>query len=153
MGKLTMLYNSIQITPLKRIHHVDGDIFHCLKKNDPNFIDFGEAYFTTIHQNKIKGWKKHREMVMNLIVPTGNVTFYLYDESIKSTKFISLGVDNYLRLTVPAGIWMAFKGNALGINLILNIASILHDPLESDSLPLDSLPLTGVSFENITDRF
>ena len=148
-----MLIDAVKITPLKHIYHKDGDIFHCLKNIDPYFVKFGEAYFTSIHQNKTKGWKKHREMVMNLIVPVGNVTFYLYDESIKSTKYISLGVANYSRLTVPAGIWMAFKGNAQGINLILNIASIVHDPLESESVPLDSLPLSGVNFEDFTDGF
>jgi dTDP-4-dehydrorhamnose 3,5-epimerase len=41
-----------------------------------------------------------------------------------------IGVDRYVRLTVPPGIWFGFKGLGEPQSLLLNIADILHDPDE-----------------------
>lgn len=122
---------------LKKIHHPKGDVLHALKKDDPCFFGFGEAYFTTIFLGDTKGWKLHRKMYMNLIVPIGNVRFYIYDQSQEVSYKFDIGEDNYGRLTIPAGLWVAFSGLTEGLNLILNIASIEHDPAESINLPLN----------------
>ena len=42
---------------------------------------------------------------------------------------------HYQRLTVPPGIWVAFSGEGPGENIVLNIASIPHDPVEAETLP------------------
>lgn len=129
------------LTPLKRIFHPKGDVFHAMKASDPGFAGFGEAYFTTVHQGITKGWKRHERMQMNLVVPVGSVRFYLHDEvSGKTTQFV-LGGENYARLTVPAGYWMAFQGVAAELNLVCNLASIEHDPEEARNVPLETYPL------------
>ncbi|MDP8916382.1 MAG: dTDP-4-dehydrorhamnose 3,5-epimerase, partial [Pseudomonadota bacterium] len=48
--------------------------------------------------------------------------------------------ERYGRLTIPPGLWMAFGGVGGGLNLLLNLASIEHDPAEADSRPIDALP-------------
>lgn len=130
------------LTHLKIIPHPLGDIFHGIKKSDNGFMDFGEAYFTTIKGNQIKGWNKHKKMTLNLVVPVGKVIFVFYDDRDKSkTKGnffkIEISLDNYQRLTIPPGIWMAFKGKSNNTNLILNIANMEHDPDEIERLDLD----------------
>ena len=50
---------------------------------------------------------------------------------------LSLGPANYQRLTVPPGVWLGFEGRGEGLNLMMNLASIEHDPTEADTLPLD----------------
>ena len=70
----------VGLTDLKMIHHPQGDIYHGMKKSDEGFEGFGEAYFSTIKENETKGWKKHQEMTMNIIVPIGAVTFVLFDD-------------------------------------------------------------------------
>ena len=142
MGEI--IIEDVFLTPLKRIHHSKGDIFHGIKKSDKGFSDFGEAYFSTITNGEIKGWNKHSKMILNLIVPMGEVIFVLYDNrenSISKGSFLKvvLSPSNYLRLTVPPGLWMAFKGNCNDINLILNVASIEHDPDEIDRLDLNEI--------------
>ena len=72
--------DGIILTPLKQIHHPKGDIYHAMKKSDIGFENFGEAYFSTIIKNDIKGWKKHTKMTLNLIVPSGEIEFVIYDE-------------------------------------------------------------------------
>ena len=115
---------------------------HGLKASEPDFRGFGEAYFTTVGTGQIKGWKRHTLMISNLIVPVGEIQLKLLDGRTGSATIdewfsVTLGRSNYQRLTVPPGIWFGFKGMAEGLNLMLNIASIEHDPAESESLPVD----------------
>ena len=131
----------LSITPIKRIYHEKGDIYHALKSTEDSFTDFGEAYFTTINNGDIKGWKKHTKMIMNLIVPVGEVVFYFYDQASSRNEFIQLGSNNYVRVTVQPGIWVAFEGISKELNLILNIASIVHDPNEAVNVDINSFPL------------
>lgn len=141
MGERIILPAGVFVTPLKRVANPKGDIYHALKKSDNGFAGFGEAYFSTIHANAIKGWKKHTLMTMNLVVPVGDVEFYLHEESSGCTYVVHLGEDNYQRLTVAPGLWMAFKGLADGLNLVLNIANITHDPDEAVNVALETFPI------------
>lgn len=138
------IIQGVHITPLKQIFHPKGDIFHGMKKSDLGFESFGEAYFSTITKNEIKGWKKHTQMVLNLIVPVGAIEFVIYDDrensSTKNQFFkIELSQQNYNRLTVPSGVWMAFKGIGNDLNLLLNVASIEHNPQEAVSKELHEI--------------
>lgn len=128
------------VTPLRVMSHPLGNVYRGLKSSDAGFAGFGEAYFTTIHYQQVKGWKKHTQMQMNLIVPVGEVCFYVYDEATARTAGYVLGAGNYARLTVPAGFWMAFKGLGNGLNLVLNVASIEHDVDDAMNVSLDSFP-------------
>ena len=133
--------DTVEITQLNKIHHPSGDIYHVLKKSDQNFSAFGEAYFTTIQKGSIKGWKKHTKMCMNLVVPVGNVCFHFYNKELNESYSLCAGEMNYIRITVHPGIWMAFEGLSEGLNLVLNIANIQHDPLESENVEINSFPL------------
>jgi dTDP-4-dehydrorhamnose 3,5-epimerase len=141
MDSLNCLMPGVVITQLKQIYHPSGDIFHALKSTESSFSTFGEAYFSSVHLNLIKGWKKHLKMTMNLVVPCGEVRFYFHNESFNQSSFIDVGESNYVRLTVDPGVWMAFQGLTPQKNLILNIASIPHDPTESINTDLSSFPL------------
>ena len=128
-------------SPLKCIPNEKGDIYHALKKSESSFVDFGEAYFTSILGGEIKGWKQHTLMTMNLIVPVGSVIFYIHDDIKKETKKININKDNYCRLTVSPGLWVAFEGVMDSLNLVLNIASMEHDPSESINKPIEFISL------------
>ena len=81
--------DGVTLTPLKQIYNPKGNIFHAMKKNDDGFDGFGEAYFSTVRKDDIKGWKKHTKMTLNLIVPVGTIEFVVYDENAK--EFFSAG--------------------------------------------------------------
>lgn len=143
MGKVTI--DGIILTQLKSIFHPKGNVFHAMRKSDLGFSGFGEAYFSTINHGAVKGWKKHLRMTMNLVVPVGEIRFVIYDdrpESPTKRSFfeISLSQQNYQRLTVPPGVWTGFKGVGNNLNLLLNLADIVHDPEESENISLASLP-------------
>jgi dTDP-4-dehydrorhamnose 3,5-epimerase len=130
--------DGIVLTPLKQIEHPQGNIFHAMKISDDGYSGFGEAYFSTIKKGDIKGWKRHTEMVLNLIVPIGEIKFVIYDESTKEFFNIQLSRNNYQRLTIGPNLWVAFEG-VNDTNMLLNIANIEHNPSESISVELDSI--------------
>lgn len=130
--------DGIVLTPLKQINNPKGDIFHAMKKSDVGFDGFGEAYFSTIHKHDIKGWKKHTRMTLNLVVPVGEIEFVVYDDKIKEFFSVKLSQSNYQRLTVKAGLWMAFRGISED-SMLLNLASIEHDPSEAINLGISEI--------------
>ena len=123
------------LTPLKQIYHPQGDVFHGMKKSDPGFSGFAEAYFSTINFEDIKPWKKHFEMTLNFVIPIGAIRFVIFDDRkdspTKNNFFdVVLGKDNYQRITIPPGVWVAFSGVGSAYNLLLNLANLEHNPAE-----------------------
>ena len=129
----------IIIKPLKKINLEEGDVLHALKASEDEFHGFKEAYFSTIKNNKIKAWKRHLLMTMNLIIPIGRVQFNFYDNNKNLLKNTIVGEDNYCRITVPPMIWFGFKGLSSHTSYILNISDELHNPLEVERKPLSFL--------------
>ena len=125
--------DGVTLTPLKRVSHPKGDIFHAMKVSDVGFSGFGEAYFSTINKGEIKGWKKHTEMTLNLVVIVGEVEFVVYDDN--SFYSVKISKNNYQRLTVDSGLWLAFRGLSLE-NILLNLASVEHNIEESENVNL-----------------
>lgn len=125
----------VLLTPLKKIHHPKGDVFHGMKKSDAGFSGFGEAYFSTINFEDTKPWKKHLAMTLNFVVPMGEIRFVIYDDrgnsATKNCFFdVTLGENNYQRITIPPDVWVAFNGVGSSYNLLLNLANMEHDPNE-----------------------
>ena len=128
--------DGVTVTKLNQISHSKGDIYHAMKASDVGFHGFGEAYFSTINQGDIKGWKKHNKMFLNLVVVVGEVEFVVYNE-LEFFK-ITLSNNNYKRLTVAPGLWLAFKGLSKN-NIVLNLASIEHDTSEVVNVGLNEI--------------
>jgi dTDP-4-dehydrorhamnose 3,5-epimerase len=147
MDKLTSTtIAGVYLTPLKIIERDLGNIMHALKADERDFDGFGEVYFTFVNKGAIKGWKKHRRMRLNLIVPLGEVKFVLFDDrenSVTKNCFfdVNLSRNNYQRLSVEPGIWIAFKGISAPENMVVNVASIRHDPLETIDQSVDASPI------------
>jgi dTDP-4-dehydrorhamnose 3,5-epimerase len=138
----TMTLDGILLTPLPRIETVGGDVMHAMKQSDAGYMGFGEAYFSWVAVGAIKGWKRHIRMAMNLVVPLGEVRFVF--RSVHATendefRIEDIGVNRYVRITVPPGIWFGFQGLGAPQNLVLNIASIAHDPDEVERLALSEV--------------
>ena len=136
------MIDGVIISPLKIVRIDQGDIFHGMKETDKGYSGFGEAYFSSINYGEIKGWKRHHEMTLNIIVPKGEIQFALFDDRNESNlnKFdIIISNKNYYRLTVPPMVWLAFKGLDTSGSMLLNIANIVHNPSESDSVSINEI--------------
>jgi dTDP-4-dehydrorhamnose 3,5-epimerase len=119
-----------------------------MKSSDAGFAGFGEAYFSTVMHRHVKGWKRHNRMTLNFVVPRGDIQVSVRDESSGLRRDFRLGegrTETYGRLTIPPGLWVAFGGIGEGANLLLNLASLLHDPTEADNRPIDTFPWQWIS--------
>ena len=112
----------------------NGDVIKLINKKSKYYHGFGEVYFSEIKYNKIKGWKKHTKMTMNLKVITGAVKFvFLTDKN--TFKKIILNDKSLNILTVPKNTIFGFQGIKKK-NSIMNFANIKHTPAECLNIPL-----------------
>jgi len=129
----------ILVTPLRQIEAAGGDVLHAMKQSDAGYAGFGEAYFSWVSAGAIKAWRRHTQMTMNVAVPVGQVRFVfccINATGAEDFRIEEIGVDRYVRITVPSGIWFGFQGLGAQPSLVLNIASIPHDPKEVERLEL-----------------
>lgn len=139
------MIDGVILTPLRQITHPKGDVFHAMKRTDPGFVSFGEAYFSSILCGLVKAWKRHSRMTLNLVCMVGKIHFVLYDGREGSPTFgnyleATLSPDKpelYRRITIPPGVWMAFVGIGEGKSMLLNVADIPHDPTEQVNIPVE----------------
>ena len=138
------MINGIKITPLNQILDERGKIMPMLRNDSPDFSGFGEIYFSCVYPNVIKGWHRHKKMVLNYAVLQGRIKLVVYDNRPGSLSHgeiqeIFMGPDNYSLVTVPAMVWNGFKGIGTEMAIVANCASIPHDPTEIERLD----PLKG----------
>tara|TARA_B100000787_G_scaffold163727_1_gene145670 strand:- start:12 stop:449 length:438 start_codon:yes stop_codon:yes gene_type:complete len=137
--------NGVIVTPLPIIKTKGGDVLHAMKSRDDGYLGFGEAYFSKVHPKAIKGWKLHKKMTLNLVVPIGSVRFILYDnqdERNNANQFQEVILEEksiYSRLTIPPMIWVGFQGVSKKTSLVLNLADIEHSTEEIERKELDEI--------------
>lgn len=126
--------NFYKKTDLKVIKTDGGNVLHGYLEKNLDRIDVKEVYFSTIKKSQFRGWKMHKKMTLNLIVPIGEVRVHLVKEDSSKQGFardeVILSQSPYFRLTVNPGIWFAFEGLSSTDSLICNIANLAHDPKE-----------------------
>jgi dTDP-4-dehydrorhamnose 3,5-epimerase len=120
---MTKLKN-IKIIKMKSFKNNKGNVLRAFRKNEKNIGNFGEVYFSWINKNKIKGWKLHKKMHMNLVVPVGLVKF-VFCENNKFKEFV-IGEKNYYRIYVPNQIYFAFQNLSKTKSLVVNYSNIIH---------------------------
>lgn len=130
------LIDGVMITPLKQFPDNRGTVMHVMKATDTGFKGFGEVYCSTVYPGVIKGWHLHRKITLNYVVLSGMITFVLYDEREASPtkgaiQEIVMGDRNYVRVTVPPGIWSGFKCIGTEPAMVCNVIDLPHDPSEA----------------------
>ncbi len=126
------------LTELRQIPDERGSVLHMLRCDSPEFVRFGECYFSEVLPGCVKAWKRHKRHTQNLSAPVGMVRFVIYDdrESSKTKGMIEeieLGrPDAYYRLQIPPLLWYGFSCLSDSPALIANCTDMPHDPKESE---------------------
>ncbi|WP_292369130.1 dTDP-4-dehydrorhamnose 3,5-epimerase family protein [Methanoregula sp. UBA64] len=137
------MIEGVLVKPLRQIPDERGKIMHMMRNDDPDFIGFGEIYFSCIYPGVIKGWHLHRKMTLNYAVPFGAIKLVLYDDRESSRtkgeiQEIFIGPDNYCLVRIPPLVWNGFKGVGVTPSIVANCSSIPHDPDEIERMsPFD----------------
>jgi dTDP-4-dehydrorhamnose 3,5-epimerase len=129
------MIEGVLVKPLRQIIDERGKIMHMIRNDDPDFISFGEIYFSCIYPGIIKGWHIHKKMTLNYAVPYGTIKLVLYDDRVSSKTYgelqeIFLGPDNYCLVQIPPLVWNGFKGVGTTPSIVANCSTIPHDPNE-----------------------
>ena len=130
-----MLNDKVILTPIERIKIESGDVIKNIKAGDLGYKNFKETYYSFINFGKKKGWKRHKEMTLNLTCPFGEVNFIL-SEDLENFESITLNDKNLFRITVKPGIWLAFEGLNKPLSIVNNVADMIHneDEIERKNL-------------------
>ncbi len=133
------MIEGVVVTPLKQIPDERGKVMHMLRRDDPEFEQFGEIYFSMVYPQAIKAWNLHTAVTLNYAVVVGMIKLVLYDQRSSSStrgqvQVIFAGEQNYVRVKIPPGIYTGFKGIGPGQAIVANCATLPHDPQESRRL-------------------
>lgn len=125
--------HDVRIIPLQRIPDERGTIMHMLRADDPHFLGFGEIYFSTVYKGVVKGWHRHRDMILNYACIFGRVRLGLFDDRLKSPTRgaimeVYLGPEAYSLVQIPPGVWNGFKGMSDPHAIVANCCTHTHDP-------------------------
>jgi dTDP-4-dehydrorhamnose 3,5-epimerase len=132
------------IQDLKIISDDRGSVLHMLRNDSSLFKVFGEIYFSEINPKAIKAWKLHKSLTQNIAVLMGKVRLVLYDNRPSSKthgKILEheIGRDsNYCLVQIPPMLWYGFQSLGNQKALIANCTDQTHNPLESESISIDS---------------
>jgi dTDP-4-dehydrorhamnose 3,5-epimerase len=74
----------VNISKLRTIKDERGQVMHMLRNDSPVFKSFGEVYFSTIYENKIKAWHLHKESYLNYVCVVGEVklVFFMIEKKV-----------------------------------------------------------------------
>jgi dTDP-4-dehydrorhamnose 3,5-epimerase len=137
------MIDGVMVTPKRQIVDERGKVMHMLRRDDAEFQEFGEIYFSTVNPGAIKGWHIHTKMTLNYYCVHGQVKLVLYDEREGSPTHgrlqeLFLGDANSWLVRIPPMIWNGVKGIAESPSVLANCATLPHDPEEIGRLdPFD----------------
>jgi dTDP-4-dehydrorhamnose 3,5-epimerase len=103
------------------------------ESTDPEFVGFGEIYFSTVYPGVIKGWHLHKKTTLNYAVIKGMIKLVLYDDRDGSPTRgelmeLFLGDNNYCLVQIPTNIWNGFKGVGTEMSIVADLTDLPHDP-------------------------
>lgn len=133
----------VSITELRQISGERGSVLRMLRCDEPEFVHFGECYFSEVLPGAIKAWHRHRLQTQNLAVPVGRIQVVIYDARDASSTFGKLQVlelgrpNDYVRLRIPPGLWYGFVCISSIPALLANCSDLPHDPADSEMLKAD----------------
>lgn len=132
----------LRLIKLKQIKDDRGAVYHYLKSTDETYKGFGEAYYSKINPDVVKGWKMHNQIHQNFCVPFGVVKIVVFDNREDSKtkgeidEIILDGDSSYCLLSMPPKLWYSFKCISEHPSLLANIIDQPHNAIESITLPL-----------------
>lgn len=133
----------VYIAPLTEIADHRGSVLHMIRCDSPDFVKFGECYFSEVLSSSIKAWKKHTIQTQNIAVPIGRIRLVIYDnrESSKSKGKLCILVlgrpEAYSRVTIPPNVWYGFKCISTTPALLVNCVDHPHTAMESEVLDVN----------------
>jgi len=108
-----------------------GRLMEILRKDDPFFESFGQAYITTAYPGVVKAWHRHKKQTDHFSCIKGMAKLVLYDDRGNSktkgeVNEFFIGELNPLLVRIPNGVWHGFKCISETECICLNLPTELY---------------------------
>lgn len=136
------MIDGVQIKKLKYIKDERGRLMEVLRKDDPSFRKFGQAYVTTAKPGVVKAWHYHKLQDDNIALVTGKARFGLYDARRGSKTYgevmdIVSDEESPMLLHIPAGVYHGFKAIGAHEAMVMNVPTEAYDRDKPDEFRVD----------------
>jgi dTDP-4-dehydrorhamnose 3,5-epimerase len=136
---------------VKELHVIPDDrgrLFEVLRRDDPLFRGFGQAYVTTTLPGVVKAWHRHQRQTDFFCCVAGMIKLVLVDDRPGSpshgrVEALWLGVHKPRLVVVPPGVWHGWTCTSVEEAMVLNLATEPYDhhaPDEERLAPHGTLP-------------
>ena len=131
------MIDGVQVKDLKLIADERGFLMEILRRDDPLFKQFGQAYVTAAYPGVVKAWHYHTKQTDYFCVLTGMAKIVLYDARDGSPTQgqiaeIFMGEQTRKLLLIPPHVYHGFKNIGQELCLILNLPTELYDYTQPD---------------------
>jgi dTDP-4-dehydrorhamnose 3,5-epimerase len=137
------MIKGVKVKNLKKIDDDRGWLMEMLRKDDPDFLGFGQVYITTALPGVVKGWHYHTLQTDNFVCVNGTALVALYDARKDSAtyrevnKFI-LSVKEPKLIQIPNFVYHGFKALEGREASIINCPTELYNYDKPDELRVDA---------------
>ena len=139
------MIEGVKIKPLKVIPDERGRLLEILRRDDPDFLKFGQVYMTTNYPGVVKAWHFHKFQTDRIACLSGMIKAVLCDNredspTYKEVNEFFLGEHNPILLTIPHGVYHGWKCISPKESIVVNIPTELFDYSQPDEyrLPFDT---------------
>ena len=119
-----------------------GHLFEILRKDDEEFIRFGQVYVTTAHPGIVKAWHRHQKQTDFFCLIQGTGRFALYDPRVDSPTHRQ--VDEILcdgghpkLIVIPKLVYHGFKNIGTTEVVCINCPTESYDATDPDEERVD----------------
>ncbi len=139
------LIEGVRVKQLKRIKDKRGFLMEIMRKDWPEFKEFGQVYLTCCKPQWVKAWHFHRKQTDSLVVVKGKAKIVLFDSRKDSpthgkiNEFI-VSENNPVLIQVPPLVMHGFTALGKEETYIVNVPNRLYNYSNPDELrePFDS---------------
>jgi len=136
------MIDGVHVKKLKFIKDERGKLMEVIRKDDPFYSKFGQAYVTTVKPGVVKAWHYHKIQDDNIALVRGKVRLGLYDAREGSKTYgevmeLFADEENPLLVHIPAGVYHGFKGVGDQETMVMNVPTEPYNHENPDEYRLD----------------
>jgi len=137
--------DGVIIRTLRVIPDERGWLMEILRCDDPQFIQFGQVYLSTVYPGVVKAWHYHKKQTDNFTCVKGMMKVVLYDARERSPTYrqlmeLFIGEKDPALIMVPPGVCHGFKSIGTETAFFINTPTLPYDHTNPDEyrLPPDT---------------
>ena len=136
------MIDGVHVKKLKFIKDKRGKLMEVIRKDDPFYSKFGQAYVTTVKPGVVKAWHYHKIQDDNIALVRGKVRLGLYDAREGSKTYgevmeLFADEESPVLVHIPAGVYHGFKGVGDQETMVMNVPTESYNHESPDEYRLD----------------